>query len=142
MTSQGKTAAGIEKSIALIGGLKRDGGWRVGAGVQHTSLIGGIQLDMSEADFDDDVLPTITKYAVVGGAALIFPEGVGAQVNAYSLVGGVSLSVPAGTRVVLSGFTLLGGRSESGADELADGSGAVVRVKRFSLVGGVSIKRY
>ena len=132
----------IENHTSLIGGLKRTGAWRVGGGVRQVALVGGASLDLTEALFEKGTDVTLTKIALVGGASLAFPEDVSVQVNAYSLVGGVALSVPAGTRVVLSGFTLLGGRSESGADEVADGSEAVIRVKRFSLVGGVSITRY
>jgi hypothetical protein len=141
MTTQGKSASGIDSNFAVLGGLKRDGGWRVGGGVKHTALVGGISLDMSEAEFDSEDV-TITKIALVGGADLTFPEGVTVQVNAYSLVGGVSLSVPANTRVVLSGFTLLGGRSEKGLPDVAGESSGVIRVKRYSFLGGISITRY
>lgn len=100
---------------ALIGGLKRQGKWRAERRMRHVAAVGGVNLDLTAAE-------------------LAAPE---IDLTSVSLVGGASLTVPEPMRVEVSGFSLLGG--VSGAT--GTGDGPVLRVRRYSLVGGVSIRR-
>src|SRR3954453_24249844 len=101
-------------TVALIGGIRREGGLALGPRLTHTTLIGGMDLDRREAQFP--------------------PEGV--TITKVSLVGGVSLVVPADVRVEVGGFTLLGGKDVEQRPDVPAGA-PLVRVRAFGLVGGV-----
>ncbi|HST63815.1 MAG TPA: DUF1707 and DUF2154 domain-containing protein, partial [Mycobacteriales bacterium] len=60
------------------------------------------------------------------------------EVTRWSLIGGISATVPAGVQVEVAGFSLLGGRS---VRLPAPGPGApVLRLRLFSVIGGISVK--
>lgn len=104
--------------VSLIGGLDRRGRWRVPARMIWLSIIGGIDLDLREAQL---MAPTVELVKV-------------------SLIGGVALKVPRGVRVQIEGFTLIGGRSIK-VDESAIHPGApTIIVRAYSVLGGVAVK--
>jgi Domain of unknown function (DUF1707) len=103
-------------TVSPIGGESRKGSWRVPKRSVGVSLIGGADLDFSQAE-------------------LAAPE---VELTRWSLIGGISARVPAGVRVEVSGFTLLGGHSVR-LPEPAPGA-PVVRLRLFSIIGGVSVK--
>lgn len=78
------------------------------------------------------------KASLVGGAELTYPAGASAEVDAFSVLGGVDLAVPAGTTVEVSGFSLFGPRSTGVAGEV---DGPVVKVRSYSLIGGVKVRQ-
>jgi hypothetical protein len=104
-----------DNHIALIGGLKRRGKWRPAARTLHVAAVGGVNLDFTAADLAE-------------------PE---IELTSVSLVGGASLTVPKSLRVEVSGFSLIGGLG-AGAQGSADGP--VLRLRVYSLVGGISIR--
>jgi hypothetical protein len=104
--------------IALIGGFKRIGHWRVRQQVVSVSLIGGMKLDLREAEF---AAPEITLTKV-------------------SLVGGVRLTVPPGVRVEVTNFSLIGGR-RTDADERLSPNAPTLHLRAFGIIGGVRIQR-
>jgi hypothetical protein len=100
---------------ALIGGLRRQGKWRAERRMRHVAVVGGVNLDLTAAE-------------------LAAPE---IELTSVSLVGGASLTVPDPMRVEVSGFRLLGGVG----GETGTGDGPVVRLRQYSLFGGVSVRR-
>src|SRR5215470_15645422 len=104
--------------ISPIGGLSVSGPWRMERNVIVVSLIGGADLDLSQAQL---AAPEVTLTKV-------------------SLLGGVSLAVPPGIRVVASGFSLIGGTSVEAGPEPGPGA-PTVRIRAFSLLGGTRIYR-
>lgn len=102
--------------VSPIGGFKRRGRWRVARRTTAITLIGGMNLDLGEAELSANEV-TLT---------------------AISLVGGVSLRVPPGVRIVPTGFSLLGGRRIDLDDP--DPGAPTVRVRAFSLIGGISAR--
>jgi hypothetical protein len=102
--------------VSLIGGLKKRGRWRAEARMLHVAAVGGVNLDLTDAELD--------------------PKGT--ELTSVTLVGGASLVVPDAMRVEVSGFSLIGGTG-GGAAGLPDGP--VLRLRAYSLVGGVSIRR-
>jgi hypothetical protein len=102
--------------FALMGGLKQRGKWRVDPRTLHVAAVGGVNLDLTAAE-------------------LAAPE---VELTSVALVGGASLTVPESMRVEISGFRLLGG--VSGSAPGTEG-GPVLRLRQYSLVGGVSIRR-
>lgn len=80
---------------------------------------------------------------VMGGSDLdlrgaSFPAGE-ATVTAIAVMGGSTIWVPEGARVELSGFALMGGNSNR-VPKAAAASGPLIRVKAWSLMGGVDVR--
>lgn len=104
--------------ISPIGGLSVSGPWRMERSVIAVSLIGGANLDLSQAQL---AAPEVTLTKV-------------------SLLGGVSISVPPGIRVNASGFSLIGGTSVAAGPEPGPGA-PTVHIRAYSLLGGTRIYR-
>jgi hypothetical protein len=104
--------------ISPIGGLSVSGPWRMERSVIVVSLIGGADLDLSQAQL---AAPEVTLTKV-------------------SLLGGVSISVPPGIRVDASGFSLIGGTSVDAVPEPGPGA-PTVHIRAYSLLGGTRIYR-
>jgi hypothetical protein len=104
--------------ISPIGGLRVSGPWRMERSVIVVSLIGGADLDLSQAQL---AAPEVTLTKV-------------------SLLGGVSIAVPPGIRVDASGFSLIGGASVDAGPEPGPGA-PTVHIRAFSLLGGTRIYR-
>jgi hypothetical protein len=104
--------------VALLGGFRRVGRWRVSQQITSISLIGGMRLDLREAEFAaPDVM--LTK---------------------VSLIGGARLTVPPGVRVEVTNFSLIGGR-RTDADERLSPNAPTLHLRAFSLIGGVRVQR-
>jgi hypothetical protein len=101
-----------------IGGLTVRGPWRMDRHVVVASIIGGADLDLSQAE-------------------LAAPEVTLTQV---SILGGVQIKVPPGVRVDRSGFSLVGGTRVGGGPEPGPGA-PTIHIRAFSLLGGVQIER-
>jgi hypothetical protein len=104
--------------ISPIGGLRILGPWRMNRHVIVVTLIGGAQLDLSQAQ-------------------LAAPQ---VMLTKVSLVGGTKVTVPPGIRVEASGFSLIGGTRIDRGPEPGPGA-PTVRIRAFSLVGGIRIQR-
>jgi Cell wall-active antibiotics response 4TMS YvqF len=102
-------------SIRVLGGHTWRGRRRLSRRSTLVSLIGGADLDLSEAEFPAE----------------------GATIVKVSLIGGVSIRLPEHVRVAVSGFTLIGGQSvdDPGTD------GPVLTVQAYGILGGVRVRR-
>lgn len=105
-------------NISPLGGMRRKGHWLVGGNITNLTLLGGMRLDLREAEFSS---PQVT-------------------LTSFSLLGGVRLLVPPGVNVVVSGFHLLGGRRID-SDELSNPGAPTIYVRSFGLIGGVRVRR-
>lgn len=103
--------------ISLLGGLKRRGHWRMNQQITSVSLIGGMRLDLREAEF---AAPEITLTKI-------------------SLIGGVRLTIPPGVRVEVTKLSLLGGR-RSDTDERLSPNAPTLHVRAFGIIGGVRVQ--
>ena len=104
--------------VAVMGGAARKGRWRPPARTNVLTLMGGAELDLREAELAEDIV-----------------------ITAVALMGGIGITVPEGVSVELTGFALMGTNGGPN-DKLPPLPGApAIRVRAFSLMGGVGIER-
>lgn len=106
-----------EWRITPIGGWKQRGRIRLDHDINVVSLIGGVDLDLTDAEFASNVV-TLTSFSLLGGAVI---------------------SAPPNVRVEVEGISLLGGR-EITAQQPVDPAAPVLRLRVFRLVGGIEVR--
>jgi len=104
-------------NISPIGGIRHRGRWRVPRHTISIGVLGGVDLDLSEAE-------------------LAAPE---VMITKVSVIGGVSVRVPQGMRVEVSNFCILGGRDSNVGGPLAPNA-PVLHIRSFAIIGGVSVR--
>jgi hypothetical protein len=118
MTSPNSTVAELRGvTLQIMGGLRRSGAFALRASTTLVTLIGGLDLDLTEAE--------------------IPPSG--ARITKISVVGGVSVVVGPDVRVDAGGFTLIGGRDVERVRDVPDDA-PVVAIRAWGLVGGVRVR--
>jgi hypothetical protein len=104
-------------NISPIGGIRHRGRWRVPRHTVAIGVLGGVDVDLSEAE-------------------LAAPE---VMITKVSVIGGVSVRVPQGMRVEASNFSILGGRDINVGGPLAPNA-PVLHIRSFSIIGGVTVR--
>lgn len=110
---------GTDWVVAVMGGAERKGRWRLGRHVAAVAVMGGVELDLREAQ-------------------ITAPE---VRITTVSIMGGVEVYVPEGVDVQCSGFSLMGGTSGPRTREPLPPGAPVVRIRAFNLMGGTDIRR-
>jgi hypothetical protein len=117
------SAATVERKargwiVAIMGGAERKGRWRPARHTNVVTVMGGAELDLREAELAD-----------------------GVDITAVTVMGGIGIAVPEGVSVEMSGFALMGanGGPRDRVPPLANAP--TVRVRAFSLMGGVGVER-
>lgn len=104
--------------LAIMSGFERRGRWYVPGRMTTFTLFGGGVVDLRYADF----------------------TSADVEIHAYSILGGQTILLPPEVNVEIDGVGVMGG-----FDRQAEGNGTPgapkVRIKGFSLFGGVGIKR-
>ncbi|CAG7602806.1 DUF1707 SHOCT-like domain-containing protein [Actinacidiphila bryophytorum] len=104
--------------VGILGGAERKGRWRVGHKITAVAIMGGVEIDLSEATFTAPEL-VIHCTAVMGGVSIRLPENV-------TLRGGGVIGIMGG--------------SDIKAYESPDPGAPVVRVDGVAFWGGVEAK--
>jgi Domain of unknown function (DUF1707)/Cell wall-active antibiotics response 4TMS YvqF len=104
--------------VAIMGGEERRGRWRPSRRTNAIAVMGGVDIDLREAELAD-----------------------GAEILAIPVMGAVTVTVPEGVSVEMSGFALMGGNAGPDDKVLPLPNAPVVRVRAFSLMGGVVVER-
>jgi hypothetical protein len=104
--------------VAIMGGEQRKGRWRPSRRTNAIAVMGGVDIDLREAELAD-----------------------GAEILAIPVMGAVTVTVPDGVSVEMSGFALMGGNSGPDDKVLPLPNSPIVRVRAFSLMGGVVVER-
>jgi Domain of unknown function (DUF1707)/Cell wall-active antibiotics response 4TMS YvqF len=104
--------------VAIMGGEQRKGRWRPSRRTNAIAVMGGVDIDLREAELAD-----------------------GAEILAIPVMGAVTVTVPEGVSVEMSGFALMGGNAGPDDKVLPLPNSPVVRVRAFSLMGGVVVER-
>ncbi len=105
--------------LAFMGAGDRRGRWRLWRRTRVVAVMGGSNLDLREAEIDG-------------------PE---IEITAVALMGGIDVIVSNGVEVDLSGFAVMGANGGPGGSGPRHRGAPVVRVRAYSLMGGVNVKR-
>ena len=105
-------------SVAIMSGARRMGRWVVPRNYVGVAVMGGIELDLREAQFSE---PEVT-------------------IHAYTLMGGIEITVPEDVNVDVSGIAFMGGFDHNASGPGVPGAPRV-RVIGFALMGGVDVRR-
>jgi hypothetical protein len=105
--------------VSIMGGADRRGRWRVPRRMGVLALMGGCDLDLRQAQIEDDEV-RITIFTIMGGTDVYVPEGI---------------------EVDVGGFTLMGGTDEHGHDAPPRPGTPLIRIRAFTLMGGTDVWR-
>jgi hypothetical protein len=103
--------------INIMGGSDRNGYWRVPKNLFAISIMGGGEIDFTDACFGSN---TVTIYS-------------------FTLMGGNDIYVPENVNVVCKGFSLMGGVSNK-APSMAGRNAPTLVIKSINIMGGTDIK--
>jgi hypothetical protein len=104
--------------VGVLGGMDQKGRWRLGSRLRIVALLGGVTLDLGQAE----------------------PEAAESLITVVAIFGGVEITAPPGVPVELTGFSLFGGKSDERPSGPRLSGCPVVRVRTFCVFGGVKVK--
>jgi DUF1707 SHOCT-like domain len=104
--------------VAIMGGAERKGRWRPARQTNVVTVMGGAELDLREAELAD-----------------------GVSITAVTVMGGIGIAVPEGVSVEMGGFAFMGANGGPRDNLPPSPDAPVVRVRAFSLMGGVDVER-
>ena len=105
-------------SVAIMSGARRAGRWVVPRTYVGVAVMGGVELDLRDAQFSE---PEVT-------------------IHAYTLMGGIEITVPEDIDVDVSGIACMGGFDHNASGPGVPGAPRV-RVVGCAVMGGVEVKR-
>lgn len=73
-------------AVAVMSGAVRKGSWTLPPTFTSFALMGGVQLDLTDARFED-AETTIQAFAIMGGIEIFVPDDVVVQVNGIGFMG-------------------------------------------------------
>ncbi|GAA2028694.1 DUF1707 domain-containing protein [Catenulispora yoronensis] len=121
-TTRGRWRVGLKpgrtKTVVVMGGSESTGKWVVPRNYKAFAMMGGIELDLREADFED----------------------MEVTINASTWMGGIAIIVPEGLNVYVHGFGFMGAYSGTPGGEV-DPTAPTVHIRGFAFMGGVDVKR-
>jgi class 3 adenylate cyclase len=114
----GRRRQPVRSAVAIFSGHRQTGRWRPGETIGAVAIMGGVDLDLRDAEFDHPVI----------------------QINATAIMGSIEIIVPEGMEVELTGFNLMGSKEARVADAPARAGMPILRVNAFALMGGVLVR--
>jgi hypothetical protein len=105
-------------AVAVMSGTTRKGPWTVPPTFTAFALMGGVDIDLTQATFEDRET----------------------TIQAFALMGGIDIVVPDDITVYVTGIGFMGA-FEDHARVIADPGAPVVKITGFAMWGGVDIKR-
>ncbi|WP_373313098.1 DUF1707 SHOCT-like domain-containing protein [Streptomyces morookaense] len=105
--------APAENLVAVFGAAERKGRWRVPARTNAFAMFGGVEIDLTEAVFEQREI-VINASAVFGGVEIKVPENVSVRSTGTGIFGGFDVRTheapdPDAPVVVITGFAVFGG---------------------------------
>jgi uncharacterized protein DUF1707 len=117
---------GSTTAIAILGGFTRKGDWVVPREFTAFAFMGGGEIDMREARFEQQSV-TLHLVAIMGGFEVTVPDDATVHANGIGIMGGFDHGAsgggtPGGPVITINGFALMGGvevkRKRSRQDKL------------------------
>ena len=105
-----------ERLVAIMSGIVRRGLWKIPRRVRVVAILGGVQLDLREAEL---------------------PPGV-TEIRAFIFMGGLDVRVAPGVRLETEGVAIMGGFEDRMDDSGAGRDAPVVRITGVAIMGGVA----
>jgi hypothetical protein len=112
-------SAGRRWFFGVMGGSTLSGRLRIAGEARIVNVMGGTDLDLSQATLADGEL-TLTIVSIMGGSTIHVPHGV---------------------HVEHSGFSLMGGDKVEGSDDRPPPDAPTIRIRSFALMGGNDVRR-
>ncbi len=102
-----------ERVVTILGGNDRRGAWTVPRQLDIVTVLGGTDLDMSEARFASSTT-RINVFCLFGGIDIKVPEGVNTTMNVSCILGGADTNAPSSGDpnapvLLIDGFVIFGG---------------------------------
>jgi hypothetical protein len=105
----------ITNRIAIMSGSELKGHVAVGTYLNAFALMGGVEIDLREAEFTSDFL-TIRANAIMGGIEIVVPEDATVNINGMGIMGGFGGSrnaegkgTPGGPTITVTGLAIMAG---------------------------------
>jgi hypothetical protein len=102
-------------AVAVMSGVDRKGVWTVSPTFTSFALMGGIEIDLTQARFED-AETTIQAFAFMGGIDIIVPDDIAVQVNGVGFMGAFenhtrnqATPAPGAPLVKITGLAIWGG---------------------------------
>jgi hypothetical protein len=102
-------------AVAIMSGSSRKGMWTVPPTFTTFALMGGVEIDLAEARFEE-AETTIQAFAIMGGIEIYVPEDLAVQVNGVGFMGAFEdhvhnqgQPVPGAPLVKITGLAFWGG---------------------------------
>jgi hypothetical protein len=105
--------------VAIMGSGDRKGRWRLAERATSINVMGGADLDLTQAELAADHV----------------------ELTVFSLMGGAEIRVPENLQVEVSEFAFMGGNSVRLGDAPARAGGPVLRLRLLSIMGGTDVRR-
>jgi hypothetical protein len=110
---------GSSTIISILSGSDRSGHWRVAERLKVISVLGGSDIDLTQAEFAAPVT----------------------EITVFSLMGGSDIRVPDGVEVQVTKLGLLGGNDVTLSDEAPPAGAPVIRLRLVSIMGGCDVEQ-
>ncbi|MFD5319843.1 DUF1707 domain-containing protein [Streptomyces sp. NPDC127098] len=112
-SGHGIQVAGAKNVVAVLSGANRQGRWRVGAKINAVAVCGGVELDLTEAIFEQQHV-VINATAICGGIEIKVPENVTLRGAGSGVMGGfdvreVESTEPGAPVITVQGVAIWGG---------------------------------
>ncbi len=100
-------------AIGIMSGATRAGNWVVPAQFSAVAVMGGVDIDLTQARFAESAV-TITALALMGGIDIVVPDDVTVVVNGIGFMGSFEdnarvQGTPGGPVIKINGLALMGG---------------------------------
>jgi DUF1707 SHOCT-like domain/Cell wall-active antibiotics response LiaF, C-terminal len=105
--------------VSIMGGADRRGRWRVPQKLRVLVFMGGCDLDLRQAQIEDDEV-VITVVTIMGGTEVYVPEGI---------------------EVDVGGVAIMGANDEHGNDAAPLPGTPLIRLRTITLMGGADVWR-
>ncbi|HEX7038011.1 MAG TPA: DUF1707 domain-containing protein [Pseudomonadales bacterium] len=103
----------VEWIVDVLGGSDRAGDWVVPGELRVVTVMGGSNIDLTDARFASPVV-RVRVLCMFGGVDVFVPEGANVTVKTFNILGGTANKVPRAPvpdapRIVIEGLVMFGG---------------------------------